>query len=156
MNHHESLITRPRTDGDGVADIGRVGARCDFIHSRLRADELLMSRFVCRVSNQHITVANFQRRAILDFIQIIKGEHARISDILDKLGETSDGAMKTRERLVEQLAAAIDTHTRKEEAYLYPALLRHRDAHKEAGEFLSVARREHEEIARGIAELSAM
>src|SRR5579883_1176616 len=115
-----------------------------------------MSRFVCRVSNQHITVANFQRRAILDFIQIIKGEHARISDILDKLGETSDGAMKTRERLVEQLAAAIDTHTRKEEAYLYPALLRHRDAHKETGEFLTVARREHDEITRGIAELSAL
>jgi len=92
----------------------------------------------------------------LDFIQIIKGEHARVSDILDKLGDTSDGAMKTRERLVEQLATAMDTHTRKEEAYLYPALLRHRDAHKEAGEFLSVARREHDEMTRAIAELSAM
>lgn len=92
----------------------------------------------------------------MDFIQIIKSEHARVNDILDKLSETSDGAMKTRERLVGHLVPLLDEHSRKEEAFLYPALLRHREAHKEASDFLDGARQEHDEVSRLAAALDGM
>ncbi len=92
----------------------------------------------------------------MDFVQIIKSEHARVNDMLDRLGETSDGAMKTRERLAGQIAAALADHSRKEEAYLYPAFMRHRDASKEAGEFIGSALDAHGQISRVASELDGM
>jgi hemerythrin superfamily protein len=92
----------------------------------------------------------------LDFVQIIKSEHARVNDMMDKLGDTSDTALKTRERLASQVSTAFDEHTRKEETHLYPMLQKHREAHKEAGEFLDGAREAHREINRLAGELSSM
>ncbi|HEX7968271.1 MAG TPA: hemerythrin domain-containing protein [Stellaceae bacterium] len=92
----------------------------------------------------------------MDFVQIIKSEHARVNDMLDKLGDTSDGAMKTRERLTGQIATALDEHSRKEEAYLYPALRRHRDASKEVDEFLAGASDAHNQINILATELDGM
>ncbi len=92
----------------------------------------------------------------MDFVQIIKSEHARVNDMLDKRGDTSDGAVKTRERLTGQIATALDEHSRKEETYLYPALRRHRDVSKETGEFLAGAEAAHDQIRRMAAELDDM
>lgn len=92
----------------------------------------------------------------MDFVQIIKGEHARINDMLDKLGDTSDGAVKTRERLTGQIAAALDEHSRKEEAYLYPALRQHRDASNEVNEFLAGTNGAHNQIDILATELDGM
>lgn len=62
----------------------------------------------------------------VDFIQTIKSEHQRANEILDRLADTSDGTLKRRERLSEQLAGLVAEHAHKEEALLYPALQQHR------------------------------
>jgi hemerythrin superfamily protein len=79
----------------------------------------------------------------MDFIQTIKAEHAKVLDLLDKLADTTAGALKTRERLAGQLRALLTAHARKEEAYLYPALRRS----EAAGEFLAGATPAHDETA---------
>jgi len=92
----------------------------------------------------------------VDFVQIIKSEHARANDILDRLSDTSDGALKTRDRLSGQLATLLDEHARKEEAHLYPALRQHREAHKDTDAFLAEAPQQHGEIIRLAGEIAAM
>lgn len=92
----------------------------------------------------------------MDFIQAIKREHTRANDILDRLAESSEGALKTRERLTSQIGELLDEHARKEEAYLYPALQAHREAHEQASDFLSGAWAAHAEIGRLAAELAGM
>jgi phasin family protein len=85
----------------------------------------------------------------LDFVQTIKSEHARVTDIVEKLADTSEGAVKTRERLAGQLRTLLGEHTRKEESYLYPAL----QNHEEARDFLKDAQQAHDEIERLAGEL---
>lgn len=80
----------------------------------------------------------------MDFVQTIKAEHARIMETIDKLAETSDGAVKSRERLVAQLRAVLEPHAQKEEAHLYPALA----SREEARDFLAGARQAHDEMTR--------
>lgn len=88
----------------------------------------------------------------MDFLQTIKAEHAKANDVIDKLGDTSEGAVKTRERLTSQLRTLLDEHSRKEEDYLYPMLI----AQREAKDFLEGAYQAHEEIKRMAGELDAM
>lgn len=92
----------------------------------------------------------------MDFIQTIKREHARANDILDRLAESSGGALKRRERLTSQIGELLDEHSRKEEAYLYPALQSHREAHEQTDEFLGGAWAAHAEISRLALELAGM
>lgn len=92
----------------------------------------------------------------MDFAQTIKSEHQRANDILERLADTSDGALKTRERLSSQLASLLEEHTRKEEAAFYPALAQHRDAHEKVGEFLDGAQAAHNEISRLATEINGM
>lgn len=92
----------------------------------------------------------------MDFVQIIKSEHARANDILDRLSDTSDGALKTRDRLSGQLAALLDEHASKEAAHLYPVLRQHRDAHKDTDAFLAEAPQQRREITRLAGEIAGM
>lgn len=85
----------------------------------------------------------------MEFVETIKGEHAKAMELVGKLADTSDGALKTRERLVKQLRTLLETHAVKEEAYLYPAL----QQREEARDFLSGAPGAHDEIARRVGEL---
>lgn len=92
----------------------------------------------------------------MDFGEIIKREHQRAGEMLERLEESSDGALKTRERLSRQLAALITEHAQKEEAHFYPALQHHRDAHDGIDEFLAGAGAAHAEMARLALELDTM
>lgn len=87
----------------------------------------------------------------MEFVETIKGEHAKAMELIGKLGETSDGALKTRERLVKQLRTLLDTHSAKVEAYLHPALQQREEAH----DFLSGAPQTQNEIAHLIGEIDA-
>lgn len=92
----------------------------------------------------------------MDFTQTIKREHERMSEIIERLADSSDTALKTRERLSHQLATMLDEHARKEEAAFYPALRAHRDAHEGIDDFLVGARAAHAQMARLSLELDSM
>ena len=84
----------------------------------------------------------------MDFTQTIKREHERMSEIIERLADSSGTALKTRERLSRQLATLLDEHARKEEVAFYPALQAHRDAHDGIDDFLAGARAAHAQMAQ--------
>ncbi len=92
----------------------------------------------------------------MDFTEIIKREHQRAAEMLERLEDSSETALKTRERVSRQLAQLITEHAQKEEAQLYPALQRHREAHEGIDEFLTGARAAHATMARLATELDTM
>ena len=49
---------------------------------------------------------------------------AKANELFAKLAETSDGAVKTRERLFAELKAELEQHTSLEEQHLFPVLRR--------------------------------
>lgn len=58
----------------------------------------------------------------MDVVELIKREHAKTSNLFDKLAETSTGAVKTRERLFGQLKTGIEVHGKVIQDLVYPLL----------------------------------
>jgi hemerythrin superfamily protein len=58
----------------------------------------------------------------MDLVSFLKREHAHVRSLLDKLADTSEGAVKTREKLFEQLRLDLEVHATIEEKHLYPRL----------------------------------
>lgn len=92
----------------------------------------------------------------MEFGEIIRREHQRIAEMLERLEESSEGSLKTRERLSRQLAQLLGEHMQKEEAHFYPALQQHRDAHEGIDAFLAEAGRAHDEMRQRAGELAGM
>jgi hemerythrin superfamily protein len=53
---------------------------------------------------------------------LLKADHKKVAGILEKLDETTERGVKTREELFTQLKTELDIHTRIEETIFYPAL----------------------------------
>ena len=58
----------------------------------------------------------------MDVVQLMKREHTRTIDLIDKLAETSSGAVKTRERALSQLRLQLEFHTRALQEHVMPEL----------------------------------
>ena len=55
---------------------------------------------------------------------VMQAGPAKANELFAKLSETSDGAVKTREKLFTELKAELDLHTSLEEQHLFPILRR--------------------------------
>jgi len=53
---------------------------------------------------------------------LLKADHKKVAGILEKIDDTTERAVKTREELFTQLKTELDIHTRIEETIFYPAL----------------------------------
>jgi iron-sulfur cluster repair protein YtfE (RIC family) len=53
---------------------------------------------------------------------LLKADHKKVAGLLEKIDETTERAVKTREELFTQLKTELDIHTRIEEEIFYPAL----------------------------------
>jgi len=53
---------------------------------------------------------------------LLKTDHKKVAGILEKIDETTERGVKTREELFAQLKSELDIHTRIEETIFYPAL----------------------------------
>ena len=58
-----------------------------------------------------------------EFFNMITKDHDEVKDILEKATKSSDGAVKTREKLFLQLKKELVPHLKAEEAVFYPALM---------------------------------
>jgi phasin protein/hemerythrin HHE cation binding domain-containing protein len=87
----------------------------------------------------------------MELAQLFKDNHVKTIDLFDKLAETSDGAVKTRERLFTQLKATVEAHARAVEQHLLP-LLRGREEFRE----LEPPARERSQIDETLAELDRL
>src|ERR687883_559513 len=61
----------------------------------------------------------------MDIGQFFARDHERVSGLFAKLSDTSEGAVKTRERLFERLKGELEAHAAAVEEVLYPVLKRH-------------------------------
>jgi len=77
---------------------------------------------------------------------------AKANDLFAKLSETSDGAVKTREKLFAELKAELEFHTSLEEQHLFPVLRRN----PETKELVAEAIRDNKELRAKVAELDGM
>jgi hemerythrin superfamily protein len=59
----------------------------------------------------------------MDVVQLIKREHTKTSGLFDKLVDTSDNALKTRERLFDELKFCLEAHNQVVQSVVYPILL---------------------------------
>jgi hemerythrin-like domain-containing protein len=59
---------------------------------------------------------------------------AKANELFAKLADTSDGAVKTREKLFTELKAELELHTSLEEQHLFPVLRRHAETKELVGE----------------------
>jgi len=77
---------------------------------------------------------------------------AKANELFAKLSETSDGAVKTRERLFAELKADLEFHTSLEEQHLFPVLRRN----PETKDLVADAIRDNKELRAKVAELDGM
>ena len=83
---------------------------------------------------------------------LLQAAPARANELFAKMSETSDGAVKTRERLFAELQAELEQLARLEEEHLFPMLSRNPETRELAAE----AKRENKELRASLAELDAM
>ena len=77
---------------------------------------------------------------------------AKTNELFARLAETSDGALKTRERLFAELKAELETHAGLEEQHLFPVLRKH----AETKELVAAAIKDNKELRAHIAELETL
>jgi hypothetical protein len=76
----------------------------------------------------------------------------KTNELFSRLSETSDGAVKTREKLFADLKAELELHINLEEQHLFPILRRH----AETKELVSVAIKDNKELRTKLAEIEAL
>ncbi len=76
---------------------------------------------------------------------------AKANELFTRLAETSDGALKTRERLFAELKAELEAHVDLEEQHLFPVLRKH----AETKELVAAAVEDNKELRALLAELDA-
>src|SRR3954468_5533188 len=82
---------------------------------------------------------------------LMQAAPARANDLFARLAETSDGAVKTREKLFTELKAELELHTSLEEQHLFPVL--RKNAEKE---LVADAIRDNRELQARLDELQAL
>jgi hemerythrin-like domain-containing protein len=77
---------------------------------------------------------------------------AKVNELFAKLSETSDGALKTREKVFAELKAELELHTGLEEQHLFPILRRN----PETKGLVAEAIKDNKELRTKLAELDAL
>jgi hypothetical protein len=84
--------------------------------------------------------------------QLIQSSPANANELFAKLAETSNGAVKTRETLFNELKAELEQHARLEEEHLFPVLRKH----KEMKDLVRSALNDNKQARALVAELDGM
>lgn len=85
----------------------------------------------------------------MDIFQILKKDHQKAKELMEKLENTGPRAVTTREKLFMQLKNDLEAHTHGEDVVVYPAL-RQLD---EMEEIIDEAKEEHAEVASLLEEM---
>jgi iron-sulfur cluster repair protein YtfE (RIC family) len=88
----------------------------------------------------------------MSFRTLMQAGPAKANELFAKLSETSDGAVKTREKLFGDLKAELELHTTLEEQHLFPVLRRN----AETKELVVDAIKDNRELRAKLAELEAL
>ena len=83
---------------------------------------------------------------------VMQAGPAKANELFAKLSDTSDGAVKTREKLFTELKTELELHTSLEEQHLFPILRRN----AETKELVTDAIKDNKELRAKLAELEAL
>jgi hemerythrin-like domain-containing protein len=92
------------------------------------------------------------RTCFMNLRTLMQAGPAKANDLFAKLSETSDGAVKTRERLFAELKAELELHSSLEEQHLFPVLRRN----PETKDLVADAIRDNKELRAKLAELDGL
>jgi hemerythrin-like domain-containing protein len=88
----------------------------------------------------------------MDAIQMLKADHDKVKDLLDRLEKTTERGEKTREELFATIKGELTVHETIEEEIFYPAL----KEHPKAKELVLEAYEEHHVVDTVMAELEGL
>jgi hemerythrin-like domain-containing protein len=88
----------------------------------------------------------------MDAIQMLKADHDKVKDLLDRLEKTTERGEKTREELFATIKGELTVHETIEEEIFYPAL----KEHPKAKELVLEAYEEHQVVDTVMAELEGL
>src|SRR5712691_886124 len=88
----------------------------------------------------------------MNAFNLLKADHKKVADILEKLDATSEQALKTREEQFTKLKRELDVHSRIEETVFYPVLEEADETHEITLEALE----EHALVKQLLEELQAL
>src|ERR1700692_869347 len=103
-------------------------------------------------SHQYHCRAAAGRGDTMSFQTLMQAAPAKANELFAKLAETSDGAVKTREKLFAELKAELELHTSLEEQHLFPILRRH----AATKELATDAVKDNKELRAKLADLEAL
>jgi hemerythrin-like domain-containing protein len=90
--------------------------------------------------------------SIMNLRTLMQAGPVKANELFARLSETSDGAVKTREKLYAELKAELELHSSLEEQHLFPVLRRN----PETKELVADAIRDNKELRAALAELDGM
>ncbi|WP_051341565.1 hemerythrin domain-containing protein [Azospirillum halopraeferens] len=88
----------------------------------------------------------------MSITQVLQSMPAKANELFAKLADTSDGAVKTRERLLGELKEELEQQARLEEEHLFPLLRRH----KETKDLVPAAIDDNRKVRALLSELEGM
>src|SRR3978361_1249056 len=88
----------------------------------------------------------------MSFRVLMQAAPAKANELFARLSDTSDGAVKTREKLFAELKTELELHTNLEEQHLFPILRRN----AETKELVAEAIKDNKELRAKLAELEAL
>jgi len=83
---------------------------------------------------------------------LLKQDHKTVADLLEKIDQTTERGIKTREDLFSKLKTELDVHAKIEETVFYPAL----ENEKETRDITLEAFEEHRLVKQLLSELESM
>ncbi len=83
--------------------------------------------------------------------ELLKADHEKVSGIMEKIDQTTERGLKTREELFAQMKSELDLHAQVEEQFFYPAL----EEAEETREITLEAYEEHNLVKQLLRELEA-
>jgi iron-sulfur cluster repair protein YtfE (RIC family) len=87
----------------------------------------------------------------MDVFELLKADHEKVAGMMEKIDETTERGLKTREELFSQLKSELDLHAQVEEQFFYPTLEEADETH----EITLEAYEEHNLVKKLLRELEA-
>ena len=88
----------------------------------------------------------------MNAFELLKADHKTVAGLLDKIDQTTERGVKTREELFTRLKTELDIHAKIEESVFYPAL----EEADETREITLEAFEEHRLVKQLLSELESM
>jgi hemerythrin superfamily protein len=88
----------------------------------------------------------------MNALQLLTADHAKVKKLFRYFSRTTARAVKTRRRLVDQIATELDVHARIEEEIFYPAVDRVEGLHP----LVEESKEEHAEVKKLVAEVQGL